>query len=159
MIYNDLVPGHDSSPDEKIYGFYSILHANSNSCWFVDKIVLMMLLIPVLISFIFAISIVIIRIIRPQFRYHWIIAVLGSLLSLTMVIIWYFDLPMKISFPAWKVVAEGDFTPILFVDQSNWPIAISIYCLGFTSILISNFGKIPDPIDSATILVLSPAIS
>jgi len=115
----------------------------------------MLIVLIVLFLFLIALTLVILHWVRPEFRYTWLIAASGALISWGSVLTWQFRLPFTIQLPPWEptslFLASVSFT----VDTLTWPFAFSLATLVLAVILTAaareNF---PAPISWATTLVL-----
>jgi hypothetical protein len=96
-----------------------------------DKIApIMLFLIPILVIFLTATVILMIRLLRPFFRFHWIIAVGGMTLSTVILFILHFFLPQNLVLLPWQPVSIFFFSPSWLLDGSSWPYVISLGMLG-----------------------------
>jgi hypothetical protein len=114
----------------------------------------MLIMIPVLILFTTSISLVLLRLLRPNFRFDWLLAISGAFFSLVSVILWQLKLPQTFSLPAWS---PGDIflsTPTWLADGSSWLYALSLTTLGLAVISTAVVRKTSNPINWAGILIL-----
>src|SRR5258706_7601245 len=95
----------------------------------------MLILIPYLIFFITALTLVVLRIARPNARYAWLIAIGGAILALLSVCIWLAQMPATLTLLVWKPSALL-IHPILFrADGFSWPYAVSLSALTLAILL------------------------
>ncbi len=95
----------------------------------------MLILIPYLIFFITALTLVVLRIARPNARYAWLIAIGGAILALLSVCIWLAQMPATLTLLVWKPSALF-IHPILFrADGFSWPYAVSLSALTLAILL------------------------
>ena len=60
----------------------------------------MLILITALLLFLTALAIVILQIMRPEFRFTWLTAVGGALLAWISVLLWQTNMPLSFKLPA-----------------------------------------------------------
>jgi hypothetical protein len=96
----------------------------------------MLILVPPLLLFITALALAISRVIRPTFRFGWLVAISGSLAALLIVLFWQVQIPFDISLPPWQLAVFSD-TPSFRADGFSWPYAISITALALGILLTS----------------------
>jgi hypothetical protein len=115
----------------------------------------MIIFLTVLILFLVAIALVTLHWMRPEFRYAWLIAAGGSLLSWISVFAWQFRLPLNFQLPRWEPTSLF-LSPLSYTaDTLTWLFAISVTTLVLAVIMTAaareNF---PAPIAWAATLVL-----
>jgi hypothetical protein len=93
----------------------------------------------VLISFtllvVAAIAMLVIRLIRPNFGYHWLIAAVGGFTAWGMVLGLGLRLPIRIALPAWGLGEISSNSILLLADRTSWPFAVGIVTIFFAAIL------------------------
>lgn len=114
----------------------------------------MLIILPAIILMITSLSLVFLTLIRPDFRYHWLIATLGALLSVIVVLAWLPKLPFSFSIPAWKPQTLFLYSPTWLADDVSWPYAISLSTLGLATITTAIIRKITNEWNWANILFL-----
>ncbi len=95
----------------------------------------MFLLIPVILMFLAALALSALRIMRPQFRFSWLIAVGAALFSWVGVLLWRTELPLSLSFGPWDPAQVLSVTPALAADQVSWLYALSLMTLALATLL------------------------
>lgn len=95
----------------------------------------MLILITVLTLFLTALSLLLLRLFRPDFRYSWILAVVGAFLAWISVLVWRFNMPVVLSLPSWQPAVLFPDSPFFLVDQSSWPYAFSLVTLILATLL------------------------
>ena len=107
----------------------------------------MPILITVSILALSALSLLLLRIFRPDFRYAWLLSVTGALLSWISVLAWRFDMPVLFSLPAWKPAILFSDSPLFLADISSWPYAFALVTLILGTLLTAiarpNFNNMP----------------
>lgn len=95
----------------------------------------MLILFTVLFLFATALVLVILQVMRPNFRFAWLIAVGGAFLAWVSVLLWQARMPLMLELPAWG--SESLFSNSLFflAEQINWPYALALTTLGLAMIL------------------------
>ena len=103
-----------------------------------------------------ALTLLIVRIAVPGFRYHWLFAVGGTLLAWISTFLWLIDLPASLQFSIWQPAALFTQSPAFNADQISWAFVISLItlCLAilFTAVVRPQF---PAPINWVGTLVLT----
>ena len=116
----------------------------------------MYILITVLILFLTALALVILRLMRPNLRYAWLIAAGGAFLTWLSVILWQIFMPLTLKLPAWQPASLFQDIPTFFADQFSWPYALSLASLALAMILTAVVrDDFPDQLGWAGILTLS----
>ena len=122
---------------------------------FIDKITRVMLIIlPVLILMVTTIILVLLILFKPGFRFHWLIAILGSILSVVAVFLWLTKLPFSFSLPPWEPQTIFLYSPSWLADGVSWLFAISLSTLGLATISTAVIRKLSNPWNWASILFL-----
>src|SRR5688572_16995270 len=95
----------------------------------------MLILISFLLLFITALTLLGLRVMRPEARYTWLIAVGGAMLGLLSVFLWRVQTPFEFSLIGWQGI--NLFTsPILFrADEISFPFALCIAALTLSILL------------------------
>jgi len=116
----------------------------------------MLIPITVLVLFIAALALVILRVMRPDFRPAWLIAVGSALLAWLMIFFWQLQMPISFKLPPWQPASLFMDSPGFLVDGLSWPYAFSILSLTLavllTAVVRENF---QDLFTWAGILILS----
>lgn len=81
-----------------------------------------------------ALTLMLLRIVRPTFKYPWMVAVGGATLALIGIFLWHIRLPHSISLTPWQPVTLFFFSPTWLVDGISWPYALSL--AGFAAAVI-----------------------
>ena len=115
----------------------------------------MLIILTVLFLFLIAITLVALTRVRPGFRYTWLVAAGGALISWGSVLAWQFRLPLIFQLPHWEPASLFLESLSFTADTLTWPFAFSVSTLILGVILTAaareNF---PAPIPWAAILVL-----
>jgi len=115
----------------------------------------MLIPITVLVLFIAALALVILRIMRPDFRPAWLIAVGGAFAAWLMIFFWQLQMPITFQLPAWQPANLFADSPGLLVDGLSWPYAFSIMSLTLAVLLTAAVREnFPDPYTWAGVLTL-----
>jgi hypothetical protein len=116
----------------------------------------MYILITVLFLFLTALALVILRAVRPNFRFAWLIAAGGAFLTWLSVILWQMFMPLTLDLPAWQPANLFKDTPIFFADRFSWPYALSLVSLVLALILTAVVrADFPDQLGWAGTLTLT----
>ena len=122
---------------------------------FVDKINgIMIIVLPVLILLTTTIILVLLMLIKPGFRFHWLIAILGAFLSVVAVLFWQTNLAFIFSLPAWKPETIFLYSPSWLADDVSWPYGLSLTALGLATISTAVIRKLSTPWNWVSILFL-----
>lgn len=116
----------------------------------------MFILITFLILTLTALTLLILRIAIPGFRYHWLVAVGGALMTWISILLWQFNLPVSLQLPPWQPATLFYQSPVFVADRISWAFAISLItlCLAIliTAVVRPQF---PSPINWVGTLVLT----
>ncbi len=97
----------------------------------------MLILAPVFILILIAISLLILQTTRPEFKYPWLVAAGGALLALVAVGLWHLDLPQSYSLPANLNSDLFPYTPSWLADNISWIYALALVVLAASVIWTS----------------------
>jgi hypothetical protein len=98
----------------------------------------MLILITVLLLFVTALTLLVLRLVRPQFRFAWLIAVGVTFLAWISVLLWRPMLPLSISFGVWGPPDLLLAAPKLAADQFSWIYALSLVTLALSTLLTAT---------------------
>ena len=106
----------------------------------------MFILVTVVLLFVTALALLVLRLVRPQFRFAWLIAVGATFLAWITVFVWRPLLPLSLSFGAWEPSGLLSSAPALLADQFSWVYAISLVVLALSTLLTATIREaFPDP--------------
>jgi len=115
----------------------------------------MIIILTVLFLFLVAVTLVALSIVRPGFRYAWLVAAGGALVGWVSVFFWHFQMPLIFQLPRWEPASLFLESLSFTADTLTWPFAFSIVTLILGVILTAaareNF---PAPIPWAAVMVL-----
>ena len=116
----------------------------------------MLIPITVLLFILPALALVILHILRPNFRFFWLIAVGGSLLAWISLWIWLVRLPLIFQLPRWQPIDLFFHAPTFTADGLSWPFAISLGTLALSIMLTAVVRQdLADPMPWAGTLLLT----
>ncbi len=92
-------------------------------------------LLSIIILLVFALALLILRIVRPRFSYFWLIAALGALAAWPVQLISRLAIPAEISLAAWQPRNYFPLSPGLLLDTISWPFALALVSLVMAVIL------------------------
>ena len=96
----------------------------------------MFILITVSFLFATALTLAILQVTRPNYRFAWLIAAGGSFLAWISVLLWQAArMPFMLDLPAWGPSALFANAPSFLADRLVWPYALSVTTLGLAVIL------------------------
>ena len=102
-----------------------------------------------------ALTLIIIYLVRPTFKYPWMIAVGGSMLALVVVYLWRIRIPQSISISSWQPVTVFSSSPAWSVDGISWPYSLALTALVAAVIWTSIVRAENDPVTWAGTLLLA----
>ena len=97
----------------------------------------MFILLPVILMLLTALALLILRLVRPKFRYPWLLASGGATLALASVFLWQIHFPQSFSLPAWQLVTAFLYVPAWLADGISWPYTLALAALAMAVILTS----------------------
>ncbi len=89
----------------------------------------MSIVITFLILFLTAITLLVLRIATPSFRYNWLFAVGGALLAWISVFLWQIGLPVTLQFTIWQPTTLFSQSPTFVADGTAWAFVLSLITL------------------------------
>lgn len=95
----------------------------------------MPILITILLLFITALSLLLLRLFRPNFRYAWMFAVVGAFFAWLSVFYWQLDMPVMLSLPSWQPAILFTDSPFFLADPTAWAYALSLATLTLGTLL------------------------
>ena len=95
----------------------------------------MFLLLPLILMSITALALLVLRAMRPQFRFSWLIGVGMTFAAWISVLLWRTVLPLSITFGPWGPVDLVASAPALAADQFSWLFALSLTTLALATLL------------------------
>ncbi len=116
----------------------------------------MLILITVILLLLLALALVVLRVMQPNFRFFWLIAVGGALLAWISTWLWLLRLPLVFQLPPWQPAGLFVDTPTFLADGISWPFAISLTTLALAIILTAVVRQdLTDPLPWAGTLTLT----
>ncbi len=95
----------------------------------------MFLLIPIILMFAATLALLVLRVMRPQFRFSWLIGVGTTFFAWVCVLLWRSVLPLSITFGPWGPPELVAAAPALAADQFAWLYALSLASLALATLL------------------------
>lgn len=95
----------------------------------------MFVFLSIILLVLSALVMLILRVVRPTFGYHWLIAAGGAFVAWTLMLLAGTNLPVSFQLATWgqKTVFPNSF--ILVADQISWPFAVGLATLILATIL------------------------
>jgi len=115
----------------------------------------MFILLPIIVMLLTALTLMLLRFVRPNFKYPWILAAGGATLALIGIFLWHIRLPQSISLAPWQPVTLFFFSPTWLADGISWPYALSLAALAAAVIWTSVVRAENDPAAWAGTLLLT----
>lgn len=107
----------------------------------------MLILITIIILFLTALALLLLRLFNPDFRFSWLLAATGAFLAWLSVFFWHLDMPLVLTLPSWQPTTLFTDSPVFLADQLSWPYAFSLATLGLGTLLTAvareNFPSSP----------------
>ncbi len=98
----------------------------------------MFILVTVIVMFAGTAALLVLRVVRPDFRFAWLIAVGATFVAWMTVLFWRSQLPLSISFGPWVSTSLIASSPMLAADQFSWLYALSLATLAFATLLTAT---------------------
>ncbi len=95
----------------------------------------MLILVAPLLFVAAATAILILRVVRPKFRFGWLTAVGITALVWLLIWLWQLQLPLSISLPFWRISDLSAASPAFSVDGISWLYGVSLGALALASLL------------------------
>jgi hypothetical protein len=107
----------------------------------------MLILLPVLLMLVTALALLVLRFLRPQYKYPWMIAAGGATLALVSVFLWHIHFPQNVSLPPWQPVTLFLYVPLWVADGTSFPFALALSALAaaviWTSVVRNESESMP----------------
>ncbi|HEY9152068.1 MAG TPA: hypothetical protein VIN60_04215, partial [Anaerolineales bacterium] len=101
----------------------------------------MLILITALLLFLTALAVVILQIMRPEFRLTWLTSVGGALLAWISVLLWQTNMPLSFNLLAWKPTSLFSESPSFTAETIIWPYALSLVTLAVSILLTASVNE------------------
>jgi hypothetical protein len=116
----------------------------------------MFILLTTLFLFSAALALVILRVMRPDYRYSWLIAAGGAFLAWTSVLLWQVFMPLTLILPSWQPAEVFNVSPQFYADTLAWPFALGLATLALAILLTAVVRQdFPHPYSWAGTLTLT----
>jgi len=115
----------------------------------------MLILLPVILMLLTALGLLFLRLVRPEFKFPWILAAGGAIMALASVILWQINLPQSISLASQKLGTIFPTVPAWHADAISWPYALALTALATAIIWTSAVRSKNIPMSWAGTLALS----
>jgi len=89
----------------------------------------MLVLLLIVLPTASAALILIIRLLRPAFAYHWLVAMLGSLSAWILAWLIHPETPLNLPLANWQPRIFLPISPALLIDSKSWPFLIALTTL------------------------------
>src|SRR6266487_3697438 len=116
----------------------------------------MSILITFLMLILTALTLVILRIMVPGFRYSWLFAVGGTFFAWLGALLWQVQLPISLQFASWQPTTIFSQSPTFIADDISWLFVFSLITLCLAIVITTVVrAKFPSPISWAGTLILT----
>jgi hypothetical protein len=116
----------------------------------------MSIVITFLILFLTAITLLVLRIMSPSFRYNWLFAVGGTFLAWISVFVWQVSMPIQLHFTIWQPALLFSQSPTFFADGISWAFVLSLITLCLTILITAVVRpQFPSPLSWVGTLILT----
>jgi hypothetical protein len=107
----------------------------------------MLIVIPVVLLFGTALSLALLRVLRPQFRLGWLMAVTTTSLAWLSVVLWQPRLPLATRLPMWGPTRSISTSVSFSITSATWPYALGLVTLVVAVVLTATArAGFPSPI-------------
>ncbi|MGD0610106.1 MAG: hypothetical protein ABSB41_01220 [Anaerolineales bacterium] len=97
----------------------------------------MLILLPVFLLLLTALSLLGLRLAQPDFKFPWMIAAGGSVAALLSVFLWQLHFPLTFSLPSWEPANLLPSSPTWLADDISWPYALALTALAAAGVWTS----------------------
>lgn len=91
--------------------------------------------LPIVILLLFSLILLVIRVLRPDFAYFWLVAASGALLAWPLVLISRISIPQTIQLAAWQPEIYFNLSPVVLLDSISWAYAFAIITIVLAVVL------------------------
>ncbi len=113
----------------------------------------MPLLIPVILLLAASLALIILRLLRPRFRFSWLIAVGTAFVAWLSVLLWRLFIPISLGLGQWAPSGLLISPPLLSADQFSWLYSLSLMTLALATLLTATVREgFPDVLRMAAVL-------
>ncbi len=106
----------------------------------------MLILLTVSLLTLNALALTLIRLMRPEFKFSWLLAAGGALLAWFSVLLWQVRLPQILEFPAWKPEEIFLDSPVFMADGIAWAYSLALVTMVlaslFTAVVRAGFPQL-----------------
>lgn len=95
----------------------------------------MLILVSFFLFVISAAWAILIRLVKPEFRFGWLITALGATLAWISVWLWRLNLPLLLQLPPWQPEALFVDSPVFLADEIAWAYGLGLSTLAVASLL------------------------
>lgn len=95
----------------------------------------MLILITTLLFFLTALALLVLRVVRPAFRYAWLVAIGGAFLAWITLMLWQSRMPLSLVLPSWQPASLFADSPAFAADRLSWAYAFSLVTLALAVLL------------------------
>jgi len=89
----------------------------------------MLLAAPIIILCLTVLVMLVVRLLRAEFAYHWLIATIGAFIAWPLTFILGTQLPRTAALIIWEPESIFPASPVLIMDQISWPYAVGVVTL------------------------------
>ncbi|MGA2490904.1 MAG: hypothetical protein ABSF99_12115 [Anaerolineales bacterium] len=115
----------------------------------------MLIFLPVILMLLTALALLAVRMIRPNYKYPWMIAAGGAMLAFVSMFLWQIHLPQSVTLPSWQMVTAFLYVPAWLADGISWPYALALASLAVAVIWTSVVRVENKPVSWAGTLTLT----
>lgn len=107
----------------------------------------MSIVITFLILFLTALTLLVLRIMIPTFRYSWLFAIGGTFLAWVSIFLWQLSLPIHLQFIIWRPELLFSQSPTFVADGIGWAFALTLLTLCLAILITAAVRpRFPSPI-------------
>ena len=115
----------------------------------------MLFILPVTLMFLVALALLVVSVIRPNFKYPWLLAAGGAMLAFISVFLWRIRFPQSVTLPFWQAGTSFLNTPAWLIDGISWPFALTLATLAMAVVWTSVVRSESKPISWSKALTLT----
>ncbi|MBN2549134.1 MAG: hypothetical protein JXB15_08255 [Anaerolineales bacterium] len=95
----------------------------------------MIILLPILFLMLACLVMLTLRLVRPTFSLHWLIAVPAAFIAWLLVVFSRLRIPLELPLVVWQPIELFPISPALLLDSTSWPIALALITLTLSTLL------------------------
>jgi len=90
-----------------------------------------------MLLFVTSLVLIILRLVRPRFRFGWLAAFVAAVVAFATVLTWRFQLPISAALPGWGSTVPFSTPPAFSADSLSWTYALAVSSLLLAGLLVA----------------------